>query len=66
MGKFHKRVYYEMLLERLMKESGEAVMETFERISDYNLMLQINAYLKRLHLITYTPNELNDISVDMD
>ena len=64
----HKRENYENLLERLIRESNDGflVKGSIDKTSDYNLLLQINNYLKKLGCIQYTQDELNEISLNMD
>lgn len=45
MGKYDFRINYVKLLQRLLVESGQQKIDT-TKLSDYNLLLQINLYLK--------------------
>ena len=61
----HKRSNYEILFHRLNSELGNEPC-SLEKVSDYQLLLQIDNLLKVLGCLPYTQQELADISLNMD
>lgn len=64
MGKYDLRKNYRLMLNRLRVEYGEPKTDTTQ-YSDYNLLLEINKYLAKLHCQTYTQHDLNVLASDL-
>lgn len=65
MGKHDKRINYVKILQRLRVESGQHKTDTTQ-LSDFQLLQEINAYLKHLGCIPFTVVELDEIASNLN
>ncbi len=66
MGTHDLRINYDMLFKQLSKQSGMYSYVDLELQSDFQLIDKINKMLINLGCIPYTPEEINEISSNMN
>ena len=61
---YHSRITYELLLMDLAKEANESYLLglTFSKVSNREVLLMINAYLKKFNCILFSVPEIDKIS----
>lgn len=58
----HRRINYELHLMELAKQAGENIGDSWYKVSNREILLMINAYLKKFNCIPFTTLEIAKIS----
>ena len=59
---YHSRITYELLLMQLAKDAGENIGNDWYKVSNREILLMINAYLKKFNCILFSVPEIDKIS----
>ena len=59
---FHKRVNYEYQLFQLAKQAGDKLDSKWNQVSNREILLMINSYLKHFNCVQFSIPEIDRIS----
>ena len=57
----HRRINYELQLMQLAKDAGESIGNDWYKVSNREILLMINAYLKKFNCIPFSVYEIGKI-----
>lgn len=63
---YYRRINYELQLIQLAKDAGDSLGSDWYKVSNREILLMINAYLKKFDCIPFTTKEIGKIAILMN